>query len=26
LKEARRMPEDFRIFLKEWFEKDLDVV
>ena len=26
LKEARSMPEDFRVFLREWFEKDLDVV
>ena len=26
LKEARSMPEGFRVFLREWFEKDLDVV
>ena len=26
LKETKKMPEDFRVFLREWFEKDLDVV
>lgn len=26
LKAIEKMPEDFRIFLKEWFEKDLNVV
>ena len=26
LKQVKKMPEDFRVFLREWFEKDLDVV
>jgi tRNA nucleotidyltransferase (CCA-adding enzyme) len=26
LKAMERLPEDFRVFLKEWFEKDLNVV
>jgi tRNA nucleotidyltransferase (CCA-adding enzyme) len=26
LKAIEKLPEDFRVFLKEWFEKDLNVV
>ena len=26
LKTIEKLPEDFRVFLKEWFEKDLNVV
>jgi tRNA nucleotidyltransferase (CCA-adding enzyme) len=26
LKEVKKLPEDFRRFLREWFEKDLNVV
>ena len=26
IRDVRKMPKDFRVFLKEWFERDLDVV